>query len=68
MNEWTYPKKSLKKRYVPANGTYNEQVVVRCHHQGRYDLTVKNCCGQVVLLRQIERQVPSEVIALSHRQ
>ncbi|WP_413378458.1 glycoside hydrolase family 36 protein [Paenibacillus taichungensis] len=43
-------------RFIVANGTYNEQVVVRCHHQGRYDLTVKNCCGQIVLLRQIELQ------------
>jgi alpha-galactosidase len=43
-------------RFIVANGTYNEQVVVRCRHQGRYDITVKNCCGRVVLSSQIELQ------------
>ncbi|GAB6926582.1 hypothetical protein JCM10914A_05650 [Paenibacillus sp. JCM 10914] len=43
-------------RFIVANGTYNDHIILRCRHQGRYDLTVKNCCGQVVLSRQVELQ------------
>ncbi len=50
---------------IVVNGTYNEATVVKCNRTlGRYELTVKDCCGRIVESRAMELEEGLHEIAI----
>ncbi|WP_221469118.1 hypothetical protein [Cohnella nanjingensis] len=51
------PMRGACDRFIVANGTYGEQLVIRCHDlpdHNDYEMTVYDCRGRVALSRRIK--------------